>query len=60
MDKGGKDDGAKIARDEEDARFGNNIQSGTLTAGSFDDNLNSWVFDRFLTQIGRASCRERV
>ena len=51
MDKGGKDDGAKIARDEEDARFGNNIQSGTLTAGSFDDNLNSWVFDRFLTQV---------
>lgn len=27
-----------------------NIQSGTLTAGSFDDNLNPWVFDRFIDQ----------
>ena len=28
-----------------------NIQSGTLTAGSFDDNLNPWVFDRFVDQV---------
>ncbi len=44
----------KIARDtddEKDSSFGQNIQSGTLTAGSFDDNLNGWVFDRFLDQV---------
>lgn len=52
--KGGKADEAKIARDEDedkDSAFGQRIQSGTLTAGSFDDNLNGWVFDRFLSQV---------
>ncbi|MFV8752123.1 vWA domain-containing protein [Nannocystaceae bacterium ST9] len=48
-DKGGEE--AKIARDDEDSSFGQRIQSGTLTAGSFDDNLNGWVFDRFLEQV---------
>jgi hypothetical protein len=38
-------DEAKIAADHD-----RNIQSGTLTAGSFDDNLNPWVFDRFVEQ----------
>lgn len=40
---------AKIAAERE--RHDRNIQSGTLTAGSFDDNLNPWVFDRFLDQV---------
>lgn len=39
---------AKIARERD--RVAANIQSGTLTAGSFDDNLNPWVFDRFVDQ----------
>ena len=39
---------AKIARERDD--FKRNIQSGTLTAGSFDDNLNPWVYDRFVDQ----------
>lgn len=50
--------GGKIARDEEDSapakiakRPDANIQSGTLTAGSFDDNLNPWVFDKFVDQV---------
>ncbi|HVI02097.1 MAG TPA: vWA domain-containing protein [Enhygromyxa sp.] len=49
--------GGKIAREEEDApakiakRPDQNIQSGTLTAGSFDDNLNPWVFDKFVDQV---------
>ena len=38
---------AKIAADHRDR----NIQSGTLTAGSFDDNLNPWVFDKFVNQV---------
>ncbi|NVB37009.1 VWA domain-containing protein [Pseudenhygromyxa sp. WMMC2535] len=38
---------AKIAKRE---RADRNIQSGTLTAGSFDDNLNPWVFDRFVDE----------
>jgi Mg-chelatase subunit ChlD len=38
---------AKIATDRPDRQ----IQSGTLTAGSFDDNLNPWVFDRFVEQV---------
>ena len=42
---------AKIARD--DADFAHSIQSGTLTAGSFDDNLNPWAFDRFVAQAKR-------
>ncbi|MFO7563489.1 MAG: vWA domain-containing protein [Enhygromyxa sp.] len=56
-DKGG----AKIAREEtvrEDSKSAKiakrpdaNIQSGTLTAGSFDDNLNPWVFDKFVNQV---------
>ncbi|WP_146156151.1 vWA domain-containing protein [Enhygromyxa salina] len=42
---------AKIAVDDErSSRFDRNIQSGTLTAGSFDDNLNPWVFDKFVDQ----------
>ena len=42
-------DSAKIVRDD---RFDKrNIQSGTLTAGSFDDNLNPWVFDTFVDQV---------
>lgn len=47
------DEGGKIVRPEkeDDSRFDKQIQSGTLTAGSFDDNLNSWVFDRFLSQV---------
>jgi hypothetical protein len=50
--KGDKSDEAKIARDDDkDSAFGQRIQSGTLTAGSFDDNLNGWVFDRFLSQV---------
>ena len=50
--KADKGEGAKIARDEDDAAFrAQQIQSGTLTAGSFDDNLNNWVFDRFLEQV---------
>jgi hypothetical protein len=40
---------AKIAAERD--RFDRNIQSGTLTAGSFDDNLNPWVFDRFIDQV---------
>lgn len=49
--------GGKIARDEEAkpakiaSRHDRNIQSGTLTAGSFDDNLNPWVFDKFIDQV---------
>jgi hypothetical protein len=51
--------GGKIARDaEEDSapakiakRPEQNLQSGTLTAGSFDDNLNPWVFDKFVDQV---------
>lgn len=39
---------AKIARERD--RFERNIQSGTLTAGSFDDNLNPWVYDKFVDQ----------
>ncbi|HLT37492.1 MAG TPA: vWA domain-containing protein, partial [Enhygromyxa sp.] len=52
-DKGG----GKIARDEDRSpakiakRPNNDIQSGTLTAGSFDDNLNPWVFDKFVDQV---------
>jgi hypothetical protein len=56
--KGG---GAKIARDrdrDDEAKPAKiakrpdaNIQSGTLTAGSFDDNLNPWVFDKFVNQV---------
>ena len=51
--------GGKIARDEERAEESKpakiaadnrQIQSGTLTAGSFDDNLNPWVWDRFVDQ----------
>ncbi len=48
--------GGKIARDESEPakiaadRRDRNIQSGTLTAGSFDDNLNPWVFDKFVAQ----------
>jgi len=42
---------AKIARERDE--FQRNIQSGTLTAGSFDDNLNPWVFDRFVDQARR-------
>jgi len=38
---------AKIARERRDQQ----IQSGTLTAGSFDDNLNPWVFDKFISQV---------
>jgi hypothetical protein len=51
--KGGK----KIAADDEDSpakiakRPDQSIQSGTLTAGSFDDNLNPWVFDKFVDQV---------
>jgi hypothetical protein len=40
---------AKIATDHD--RPQREIQSGTLTAGSFDDNLNPWVFDRFVEQV---------
>lgn len=40
---------AKIAADHD--RPQREIQSGTLTAGSFDDNLNPWVFDRFVEQV---------
>ena len=40
---------AKIATDVD--RPSRDIQSGTLTAGSFDDNLNPWVFDRFVEQV---------
>jgi hypothetical protein len=40
------EDTAKIAADHD--RRDRNIQSGTLTAGSFDDNLNPWVFDKFV------------
>jgi hypothetical protein len=50
--------GGKIAREEEDSepakiatRPDRGIQSGTLTAGSFDDNLNPWVFDKFVDQV---------
>lgn len=39
---------AKLAAERD--RSDRNIQSGTLTAGSFDDNLNPWVFDRFIDQ----------
>ncbi len=39
---------AKIAAERE--RWDRNIQSGTLTAGSFDDNLNPWVWDKFTSQ----------
>ena len=60
----GRAKGGKVARDEapveaERAResktklakpVDRNIQSGTLTAGSFDDNLNPWVFDKFVDQ----------
>jgi hypothetical protein len=52
----GEDKGGKIARDEDSepakiaARPDQHIQSGTLTAGSFDDNLNPWVFDKFVDQ----------
>lgn len=43
---------AKIAKDEDRRdRRDRNIQSGTLTAGSFDDNLNPWVFDKFVEQV---------
>lgn len=48
--KGGESE-AKIAVDDKDSAFGQRIESGTLTAGSFDDNLNGWVFDRFLEQV---------
>lgn len=41
---------AKIVRDD-DSGFDKNLQSGTLTAGSFDDNLNPWVFDKFVDQV---------
>lgn len=46
----------RIARDEarEPAKIAKpvaQIQSGTLTAGSFDDNLNPWVFDKFVDQV---------
>jgi hypothetical protein len=47
---GDKGEDMKIAVDD-DTSFGKDIQSGTLTAGSFDDNLNAWVFDRFLDQV---------
>jgi Mg-chelatase subunit ChlD len=40
---------AKIATDHD--RPQREIQSGTLTAGSFDDNLNPWVYDRFVEQV---------
>lgn len=40
---------AKIATDHD--RPQREIQSGTLTAGSFDDNLNPWVYDRFIEQV---------
>src|SRR5690606_9699368 len=39
---------AKLAAERD--RSDRNIQSGTLTAGSFDDNLSPWVFDRFIDQ----------
>jgi len=49
--------GGKIARDEREeakpakiAADNRQIQSGTLTAGSFDDNLNPWVWDKFVDQ----------
>lgn len=54
---------ARIARDSPEAdkspakiaaeRRKRQIQSGTLTAGSFDDNLNPWVFDKFIDQLRR-------
>jgi hypothetical protein len=40
---------AKIAAERD--RRDRNIQSGTLTAGSFDDNLNPWVFNKFVDQV---------
>ncbi|PRP94759.1 vWA domain-containing protein [Enhygromyxa salina] len=42
------EESAKIAAEHD--RRDRNIQSGTLTAGSFDDNLNPWVFDKFVDQ----------
>jgi hypothetical protein len=54
---GERGEGSKIARDEDPdtakiaTRPDNQIQSGTLTAGSFDDNLNPWVFDKFVDQV---------
>ena len=44
----GRSEEAKIARERD--RLETNIQSGTLTAGSFDDNLNPWVYSTFLDQ----------
>ncbi|KIG17089.1 hypothetical protein DB30_03686 [Enhygromyxa salina] len=41
---------AKIAAEHDRDRRDRNIQSGTLTAGSFDDNLNPWVFNTFVDQ----------
>jgi hypothetical protein len=53
---------ARIARDEADKpakiakeRRDQHIQSGTLTAGSFDDNLNPWVFDKFMGEVRQHS-----
>ena len=48
-DRGPSEETAKIAAEHD--RRDRNIQSGTLTAGSFDDNLNPWVFDKFVDQV---------